>query len=214
LCQFLKKGSQTDSSNYRPISLTCICCKLLEHIIASAISTQANHYNFICTQQHGFRKTHSCETQLLETVNDLAISLNAGEQTDFILLDFAKVFDKVSHAYLLHKLPFYGINGDILNQIADFLTNRHQEVILKNAHSDPCDVLSGVPQGSVLGPLLFLLFINDLPNRVTSNIRLYADDITIYTTIYSNEDILQLQKDLDNLSKWASDLLMTFNVCK
>jgi len=140
--------------------------------------------------------------------------LNAGEQTNFILFDFTKAFNKVFHACLLHKLPFYGINGDIFNWIADSLTNRHQEAILNNAHSDPCDVLSRVPQGSVLGPLLFLLFINDFPNRVTSNIRLYADDITIYRTIHSNEDILQLQKDLDNLSKWASDWFMTFNVNK
>ena len=127
---------------------------------------------------------------------------------------FCKSFWQSISCLSFTQLPFYRINGDILNWIADFLTNRHQEVILNNAHSDPCDVLSGVPQGSILGPLLFLLFINDLPNRVTSNIRLYADDITIYRTIYSNEDILQLQKDLDNLSKWASDWFMTFNVSK
>ena len=150
-----KKGSRTDPSNYRPISLTCICCKLLEHIISSAISSQANHHNIICKQQHGFKKNRSCETQLLETVNDLALSLNAGEHIDFILLDFSKAFDKVSHKCLLYKLSYYGINGELFDWISDFLTNRHQEVILNNIHSDPCKVLSGVPQGSVLGPLLF-----------------------------------------------------------
>jgi len=209
-----KKGSRTDPSTYRPISLTCICCKLFEHIIASAISTQANHYNFICKQQNGFRKTYSCETQLLETVNDLAISLNAGEQTDFILLDFVKVFEKVSHTSFLHKLPFYCINVDIFNWIADFLTNRHQEVILNNVHSYPCDILSGVPQGSVLGPLLFLLFINNFPNRVTSNIKLYADDIAIYRNIYSNEDILQLYKKTLTICLSGHLIGMTFNVNK
>ena len=98
-----KKGSRNDPSNYQPISLTCICCKLLEHIISSAISAHANYYNIICTQQHGFRKNRSCETQLLETINDFALSLNA-EHTDFILLDFSKAFDKVSHNSLLYKL--------------------------------------------------------------------------------------------------------------
>ena len=209
-----KKGSRTNPSNYRPISLTCICCKLLEHIISSAISTQANHYNIICKQQHGFRKNHSCETQLLETVNDLALSLNAGEHTDFILLDFSKAFDKVSHTCLLHKLRHYGISGELLRWIRDFLTNRSQEVILNNIHSDSCKVLSGVPQGSVLGPLLFLLFINDLPNKITSNIRLYADDVVIYRSIYSVDDVVCLQMDLDILSQWASDWRMAFNLDK
>ena len=209
-----KKGSRTNPSNYRPISLTCICCKLLEHIISSAISTQANHYNIICKQQHGFRKNHSCETQLLETVNDLALSLNAGEHTDFILLDFSKAFDKVSHTCLLHKLRHYGISGELLRWIRDFLTNRSQEVILNNIHSDSRKVLSGVPQGSVLGPLLFLLFINDLPNKITSNIRLYADDVVIYRSIYSVDDVVCLQMDLDILSQWASDWRMAFNLDK
>ena len=209
-----KKGSRTDPSNYRPVSLTCICCKLLEHIISSAISSQANHHNIICKQQHGFRKNRSCETQLLETVNDLALSLNAGEHIDFILFDFSKVFDKVSHKCLLYKLSYYGINGELFDWISDFLTNRHQEVILNNIHSDPCKVLSGVPQGSVLGPLLFLLFINDLPDNISSSIRLYADDVIIYRSIYSNEDVIHLQMDLDTLSKWALDWHMTFNLGK
>ena len=209
-----KKGSRNDPSNYRPISLTCICCKLLEHIISSAISAHANYHNIICTQQHGFRKNCSCETQLLETINDPALSLNTGEHTDFILLDFSKAFDKVSHNSLLYKLTYYGINGELYSWIKDFLTNRHQEVVLNNIHSDPCEVLSGVPQGSVLGPLLFLLFINDLPEKISSHIRLYADDVIIYRTVYSNNDVLRLQEELNVLSKWASDWHMTFNLNK
>ena len=150
----------------------------------------------------------------METVNDLALSLNAGEHIDFILLDFSKAFDKVSHNCLLYKLSYYGINGELFDWISDFLTNRHQEVILNNIHSDPCKVLSGVPQGSVLGPLLFLLFINDLPDNISSSIRLHADDVIIYRSIYSNEDMIHLQMDLDTLSKWALDWHMTFNLDK
>ncbi len=120
----------------------------------------------------------------------------------------------MSHNCLLYKLSYYGINGELFDWISDFLTNRHQEVILNNIHSDPCKVLSGVPQGSVLGPLLFLLFINDLPDNISSSIRLYADDVIIYRSIYSNEDVIHLQMDLDTLSKWALDWHITFNLDK
>jgi len=129
-----KKVSCTEPSNYRPISLTCICCKVFEHIIVSSISGHANTYNIICTEQHGFCKQHSCETQLLETISDLFASLNSGNQIDLLLLDFSKAFDKVSHPHLLHKLSSYGIRGPLLNWIIDFL-NRQQQVVLHNERS-------------------------------------------------------------------------------
>ena len=115
-------------------------------------------------------------------------------------------FDKVSHNSMLYKQTYYGINGELYSWIKDFLTNRHQEVVLNNIHSDPCEVLSGIPQGSVLGPLLFLSFINDLPGKISSHVRLYADGVIICRTVYSNNDVLRLQEDLNVLSKWASDL--------
>ena len=147
-----KKGSHTNPSNYRPISLTCICCKLLEHIIYSAISSHANVHNIMCTNQHGFRKKRSCETQLLETVNNLTGALDAGYEADILFLDFSKAFDRVSHNCLLYKLLHYGISSPVYNWITNFLFDRRQQVILDNCYSNPCKVSSGVPQGSVLGP--------------------------------------------------------------
>ena len=185
-----------------------ICCKLLDHIIYSSISIHLTNHKIICKEQHGFRKLHSCETQLLEAVNDLAYTLNRGDQTDLVLLDFSKAFDKVSHKHLLYKLHYYGIQDDVYNWINDFLTNRTQRVVLDNVCSDASKVLSGVPQGSVLGPLLFLIFINDIPSKISSIIRLYADDVIIYHCIKSNEDVLRLQEDIDTLSEWADTCMV------
>ena len=108
-----KKGLRTDPTNYRPISLTCICCKVFEHIVVSSVSAHANLHNTICKEQHGFQKHYSHETQLLETVHDLTSSLNAGKQIDLLLLDFSKAFDKVSHQRLLYKPSHLGIRGPL-----------------------------------------------------------------------------------------------------
>ena len=140
------------------------------------------------------------------------MSLNRGIQTDLLLLDFSKAFDKVSHPRLLYKLQHYGINGPLFNWIKDYLSNRQQKVILDGASSSSSQVFSEVPQGSVLGPLLFLLYINDSPTEISSTIRLYADDVIIYRSIVYTEDVLQLQQDLELLSQWAKDWLMTFNL--
>jgi len=162
----------------------------------------------MCKEQHGFQKNRSCETQLLEAINDLSYNFNAGIQTDLLFLDFSKAFDKVSHKHLLSKLS----QGQLYNWIKDSLSDRQQQVLLNNGTSNLGDVLSGVPQGSVLGPLLFLIYINDLPNGISSTIRLYADDVIMYRAINSNEDVLKLQEDLLKLSEWAATWLMSFNL--
>ena len=209
-----KKGSRKCAANYRPISLTSICCKTLEHIIHSFIFTHIDKYNILCDHQHGFRKHRSSETQLIATSNDFLTCLNSGEHTDALFLDFAKAFDKVPHKRLCQKLSHYGITGSILSWIVDFLCNRSQNVLLEGQHSVSCPVLSGVPQGTVLGPLLFLLYINDIPDSILSTLRLYADDILLYSTIHSISDCKRLQQDLATLEKWASLWQMEFNLNK
>ena len=209
-----KKGDRSTPGNYRPISLTSICCKLLEHIIYSHIFSHLNSHSILCNEQHGFRQRRSCETQLLLTVQDLAKNLNEGLQTDVIFLDFSKAFDKVDHSCLIHKLNFYGIRGKLLSWLKDFLTDRYQSVIIEGNQSSTTKVTSGVPQGSVLAPLLFLCFINDLPENINCKIKLYADDVLLYSTIRSPNDCHQLQNDLITLEEWANKWRMIFNPSK
>ena len=135
-------------------------------------------------------------------------------QTDLIIMDFAKAFDKVPHRRLLHKLEYYGIRGSTHKWINSWLSGRTQQVVLDGQASDPVPVLSGVPQGSVLGPVLFLLFINDLPDNIRSSVRLFADDCVLYRNIHSLQDCLTLQEDLTSLGQWEADWQMKFNVAK
>ena len=177
-----KKGDKSSAANYRPISLTCILCKVLEHIIASNVVEHMNKHDLLYDLQHGFREKRSRETQLTMMVEELARNACAGKQTDLILLDFSKAFDKVRHSKLLWKLDQYGIRGNALNWIYAFLGNRSQSVVLEGEESDLVPVTPGVPQGSVLGPILFLIYINDLPDQIVSQVRLFADDTAVYLT--------------------------------
>lgn len=161
-----------------------------------------------------FEKKRSCETQLTMMVEELARNACAGKQTDLILLDFSKAFDKVSHSKLLWKLHQYGIRGNALNWIHAFLGNRSQSVVLEGEESDLVPVTSGVPQGSVLGPILFLIYINDLPDQIVSQVRLFADDTAVYLTMEGGDSHRVLQNDLDSLSVWESRWDMEFNPSK
>ena len=160
------------SANYRPISLTCILCKAMEHIILSNMSKHLHKHNILLHFQHGFLSGLSCESQLIETVHDWITAMDNKSQIDAILLDFTKAFDKVPHKRLLSKLGFYGITGNTKNWIKSFLSHQKQRVSVNGALSDNTCVTSGVPQGSVLGPVIFLLYINDINNNIQSPIRL------------------------------------------
>ena len=209
-----KKGDKTDPENYRPISLTCIACKMMEHIIASNIMSHASDNNILHPLQHGFRAKKSCELQLIGFVSDLINNMEENKQTDIIVTDFSRAFDKVGHRRLLHKLEHYGVRGHNIRWIANFLMNRRQRVVLDGTTSSDVEVESGVPQGSVLGPCLFLFYINDLPEQMSTSVRLFADDTIMYMTIQSEEDAKLLQEDLDKLSSWSSKWLMELNARK
>ena len=206
-----KKGARNSPSNYRPISITSIACKTLEHIIHSNLMNHLECHNILSDHQHGFRKRRSFETQLIQAVDDLAKCLNDGGQIDAVLLDFSKAFDKVSHHHLATKLHHYGMRGKMLEWVQSFLSSRTQEVILEGKTSSPAPVTSGVPQGSVLAPILFLCYINDLPNQVSSTVRLFADDCLLYRNINTTHDAETLQEDIDKLQTWEADWLMEFN---
>ena len=167
--------------------------------------------NILNDSQHGFRPKRSCEAQLIGYIQDLASNLSVGKQIDTAVMDFSKAFDKVSHARLIYKLGWYGIRGSALAWIKEFLAGRTQKVVLDGEESPPSPVISGVPQGSVLGPILFLVFINDLPDSIKSTVRLFADDTIAYRVVASNEDCARLQKDLDEMVEWERRWGMEFN---
>ena len=208
-----KKGERYKASNYRPISLTCVCCKLLEHIIAKQILNHLDSNDILYKYQHGFRAKLSCETQLVEFSSDLVKAVQDGKQCDLVVMDFSKAFDKVCHTRLLLKLQNYKLNAQVCNWVASFLSCRSQSVIVEGESSDTIPVTSGVPQGSVLGPILFLIYINDLPDYTRhSQVRLFADDTIVYITFENSKPGCHLlQEDLRGLEKWEQDWSMSFH---
>ncbi len=212
---FKNKGSTSLASNYRPISLTCVACKVMECVIRDNLLSFLNENHLISPHQHGFVSGKSTVTQLIECLNSWYKSLDEGKAVDVIYLDFSKAFDTVSHQKLLEKLPAYGISGPIFRWLQAFLSNREQCVEVDGVRSKWSPVPSGVPQGSVLGPLLFLLFINDITDLdLDGEMKLFADDVKLYAESSSPYDFSPLVSDLRKVAVWAEKNQLTLALTK
>ena len=206
----MKKGKRSLASNYRPLSLTSVTSKILEHIICHHIWKHLEDHNVLSNFQHGFCKWRNCETQLIMAIHDLVSAMNSKKQVDTLIWDFTKAVDRVPHQGLLYKLGHYGIQGSFFPWIQVFLTKRTERVALKGVLSNQCFVTSGVPQGMVLGPLLFLT----CPYVFHQQWDMFVDDCFLYRSINSPVDCQNIQKDLDMLTKWEKDWQMSFNIDK
>ena len=209
-----KKGNRQKPCNYRPISLTSVICKCLETILKRRITDHVNRNKLLKKTQHGFLESRSCLTNLLEFLEDVTSMIDDGDPVDVAYLDFQKAFDKVPHKRLLAKLSAHGIDGNVLSWIKSWLEDRRQRVVLNGVNSDWIKVISGVPQGSVLGPLLFLLYINDIDSSVNVRIKKFADDTKLYARVGSSEKVNQMQESLNNCFEWGNDWQMRFNLDK
>ena len=189
----------------------CLMQDLGAHNLQTYQEPYLEQYNILSPLNHGFRSKFSCETQLLLTRQDLLSARDNKIQTDLAILDFSKAFDTVPHERLLGKLEFYGIQRQILQWTAAFLGTRDQQVVVDGHKFSASRVESGAPQGTILGPLLFLLHINDLPSVASSQVRLFTDDCLLYRQIRSQSDSLALQQDLSALEGWGKDWGMRFN---
>ena len=209
-----KKGSKASAENYRPVSLTCILCKILEKIIVRQIIEHIKDNQLGSLRQHGFTSGKSTTTNLLEVMNIWTEALMHNIPVDVLYLDYRKAFDCVPHQRLLNQVRSFGITGDACRWLEAFLSNRKQKVRVNGSESNWAPVLSGIPQGSILGPILFSLFVNDLPNEVASLISLFADDTKLYIPITSDDSTMQLQEDLWKLETWATMMQMKFHPLK
>ena len=210
---FKNKNSDDDITNYRPISLLSIISKVLERLIHKHLYSKLSHKFY--KNQHGFLQGKSTCTQLVSFVHEIGKILDQSKQVDIIYMDFSKAFDSVPHNLLIDKLKHNGICGSVLKWFESYLCNRYQRVTIEGFVSDWLPVKSGVPQGSILGPLLFLLYINDLPDVVrNSDVALFADDTKLYLEVTNIENCRDVQLDLESLHQWSLKWKLSFNASK
>ena len=211
-----KKGQKDLPDNYRPVSITSIICKLMESIVRDKIVEHMTYNNLFSKKQHGFVPKKNCMTNLLICIEMWTQLLEDGEAVDVIYTDFSKAFDSVPHLRLLQKMTGLGITGSTLAWVEAFLSHRMQRVHVEGSYSSWTNVISGIPQGSVLGPILFVIFINDMPDTVESMCQLFADDAKLFSNVHirNESNITKLQEDLDKLVKWSETWQLPFNIKK
>ena len=210
-----KKGSRSEPLNYRPVSLLSIPSKCLERFISKELHNFLTENSILTEEQFGFRPGRSTEDQLLLTYNFISLHWDSGHIVDLILYDFSKAFDTVSHTVLLQKLRHIGLRGQILAWLQEFLTGRTLQVVVKGMLSSPKDVESGVPQGSILGPVLFLIYINHIASDLQCQYKIFADDLKIFMCISSSAtDTQHFQSDIDLLHSTAASWGLSMNLKK
>lgn len=209
----LKSGDASHVTNYRPISILNCFSKIFEKVMHSHIFGCIN--NVLSNNQHGFFKKRSTVTNLVEITDFISKNLDNNTQVDVVYTDFSKAFDRVNHNILLCKLENFGFSNIMLIWFKSYLSSRSQYVNFNGTHSKTFLVASGIPQGSILGPLLFLIFINDIPQSLSNCCLLYADDLKFYRRILSNQDCISLQSDINQLFDWsvANGLSLNVNKC-
>jgi ribonuclease P/MRP protein subunit RPP40 len=209
-----KKGSKSAPGNYRPVSLTSVIGKLFETLLKIKIMGFLDSKDLLSNIQYGFRKGRSCTTNLLSFYDNVTKELDIGNAVDITYIDFQKAFDKVPHQALLLKLNNIGLNNQVVRWVDNWLKGRMQRVQIKGTYSQWAEVKSGVPQGSVLGPILFIIFINDISLDVSGEVSCFADDLKIMGIVNTEEQIKKFQFDLDKISDWAHKWGMSFNINK
>ena len=207
-----KKSNKQILENYRPVSLLPICGKVFERLIYNSLFEYFIQNDLISPYQSGFKPGESCTNQLISIAHEIYQSFDDGFEVRGVFLDISKAFDKVWHDGLIYKLKQNGVAGDLLDTLTNFLKKRKQRVVLNGQYSTLTNVEAGVPQGSILGPLLFLVYINDLPENLVSNPKLFADDTSLFSVIRNKHLSAQnLNEDLNKINHWAFQWKMSFN---
>ena len=214
VCPIHKKGPEDQASNFRPVSLTSVPGKVLESLIKDSVVAHLERNGLLGESQHGFRAGKSCLTNLLEFYHVLFGTYDASGSVDIVYLDFQKAFDKVPHKRLMTKVRALGIVGQVSDWIEAWLTDRRQRVVIDGVPSEWCPVTSGVPQGSVLGPLLFLIYINDIDAGLISKMSKFADDTKLGVNAADPLEVEGLRRDLERIGEWSERWQMPFNTSK